>query len=72
MPVVLGEDATALCVSEELIRAGFAVRAIRPPTVPEGQSRLRFSLTCRVSAEDLDRLRAVLVATRTSAAARTT
>jgi 8-amino-7-oxononanoate synthase len=75
VPVVLGEDAAALCVSEELIRAGFAVRAIRPPTVPEGQSRLRLSLTCRVGAEDLDRLRAVLVATRVamrpSAAART-
>lgn len=75
VPVVLGEDAAALRVSEELTRAGFAVRAIRPPTVPEGQSRLRLSLTCRVSAADLDRLCAVLVAARaagrSAAAART-
>ena len=72
VPVVLGEDAAAVRFSEELVRAGFAVRPIRPPTVAEGQSRLRFSFTCRVSAADLGRLRAVLVATRAAARPATT
>ncbi len=56
VPVVLGDNARALAVAGHLQAAGFAVRAIRPPTVPEGQARLRLSLTCEISAETLRRL----------------
>jgi 8-amino-7-oxononanoate synthase len=44
-PVVLGDEATALAASRGLRARGFFVRAIRPPTVPEGTSRLRVTLT---------------------------
>ncbi len=56
VPVILGDNASALDASEHLRAAGFAVRAVRPPSVPQGQARLRFSLTCGISAEDLRRL----------------
>ncbi|MEC9103172.1 MAG: 8-amino-7-oxononanoate synthase, partial [Pseudomonadota bacterium] len=39
---------------------GFDVRGIRPPTVPEGTSRLRVSLTLNASRADVVRLAEVL------------
>jgi 8-amino-7-oxononanoate synthase len=44
-PVVLGDEERALAASRALRERGFFVRAIRPPTVPRGTSRLRVSLT---------------------------
>ncbi len=44
-PVVLGSEERALAASRALRERGFFVRAIRPPTVPRGTSRLRVSLT---------------------------
>jgi 8-amino-7-oxononanoate synthase len=44
-PVVLGDEARALAASRALRERGFYVRAIRPPTVPRGTSRLRVALT---------------------------
>jgi len=44
-PVVLGEERPALEASRMMRERGFFVRAIRPPTVPRGTSRLRVSLT---------------------------
>jgi 8-amino-7-oxononanoate synthase len=44
-PVVLGSEARALAAARALRDRGFFVRAIRPPTVPRGTSRLRVSLT---------------------------
>src|SRR5260221_1648463 len=49
VPVVLGHNDATLDAAEHLQREGFAVRGIRPPTVPEGGSRLRLSLTTRIS-----------------------
>jgi 8-amino-7-oxononanoate synthase len=45
IPVIVGEDALAVRVSQSLAEAGFYVPAIRPPTVPEGTARLRISLS---------------------------
>jgi len=43
-PVVLGSEERALAASRALHARGFFVRAIRPPTVPQGTSRLRVAL----------------------------
>ena len=56
VPVVLGENEETLNAAAYLQRAGFAVRAIRRPTVPAGRARLRFSITIQVSEEQLKRL----------------
>jgi 8-amino-7-oxononanoate synthase len=63
VPLMLGSNDAALRVAGALGEAGFAVRAIRPPTVPEGSARLRLSLTARLAYEDMDRLLDVLAAT---------
>lgn len=47
VPVILGDNERAMRVAQRLCAAGFGVRAIRPPTVPEGTARLRLSVTAR-------------------------
>lgn len=44
LPVVLGDPSATLAAAAALAEAGFLVSGIRPPTVPEGTSRLRVSL----------------------------
>jgi len=44
IPVVLGEPVRTLRTAEALRASGFLISAIRPPTVPDGTSRLRISL----------------------------
>ena len=44
VPVILGSEERALSIAQALQEKGFDVRAIRPPTVPEGTSRLRISI----------------------------
>jgi len=44
-PLLVGSDADALKMAAALADAGFFVPAIRPPTVPEGTSRLRITLS---------------------------
>ncbi len=53
-PVVLGEEALALEASRRMRERGWFVRAIRPPTVPAGTSRLRVSLTAAHTEEQVD------------------
>lgn len=65
VPIVLGNNLETLDAAEHLQRDGFAVRAIRPPTVPEGTSRLRLSLTILIDRHELDRLVSSLVLWRT-------
>ena len=56
LPLVLGDDARTMRVAAAVQAAGFDVRGIRPPTVPQGSSRLRISLTLNLTAADVDAL----------------
>jgi 8-amino-7-oxononanoate synthase len=60
-PLILGDTEWALNASQRLLERGFLVPAIRPPTVPEGTSRLRVSLSAAHSREDIEGLCAALV-----------
>ena len=55
-PIVVGDEAKALAWSEQLKKSGILVKAIRPPTVPEGTSRLRITFSAAHSFEDLEKL----------------
>lgn len=56
VPVLLGENDVATRIAAELAREGFAVRAIRPPTVAEGTARLRLSLNCSLHDDEVAKL----------------
>jgi 7-keto-8-aminopelargonate synthetase-like enzyme len=56
VPVVLGEEGVALAAAAALRQMGLLVPAIRPPTVPEGASRLRVSLSAAHDEADVARL----------------
>ena len=55
-PLVVGSPARALAMSRALEERGFLIIAIRPPTVPEGTSRLRITLTAAHELSDVDHL----------------
>lgn len=56
IPIVIGSNEDTLKVSEKLRSEGYYIPAIRPPTVPEGTSRLRISLTADCKPEDFERV----------------
>jgi len=60
LPIVLGSDARTMRVAATLQAAGFDVRGIRPPTVPDGTARLRVSITRNVTESDIDALATAL------------
>jgi 8-amino-7-oxononanoate synthase len=53
VPVILGSNEDTLQAADHLQRNDFAVRAIRPPTVPKGGARLRLSVTHRITESEL-------------------
>lgn len=59
-PLQVGDDGTALRISENLAEQGFLATAIRPPTVPEGTARLRITLSAAHQETDVDALLAAL------------
>ena len=58
-PLLVGDNSTALALADGLRQAGFWVSAIRPPTVPVGTARLRFTLS---AAHELDDVAALIQA----------
>jgi len=64
VPVIIGDDETALAVAEAVQQSGFDVRAIRPPTVPEGTSRLRVAINALHGEDEIRALAAAIGAAR--------
>lgn len=56
VPAIIGSEADALAAAKKLEDAGILAVAIRPPTVPEGTSRLRFALGSRLDEAAMTRL----------------
>jgi len=56
LPVIIGDDARAMAMAGALQRRGFDVRAVRPPSVPEGTARLRISLSLNVDEKAISAL----------------
>ncbi|MFL5378260.1 MAG: 8-amino-7-oxononanoate synthase [Myxococcales bacterium] len=59
-PIVVGAPEAALRAAAMLREKGLYVRPIRPPTVPEGTSRLRIALSAAHEEEHVERLLAAL------------
>lgn len=66
-PFVIGDNRRTMAVAAALQARGFDIRGIRPPTVPEGTSRLRISLTLNVGEADISAMVEALVEVLASA-----
>ena len=56
VPMIIGASSDTILKAEELQRHGFYALPVRPPTVPEGTSRIRFSLTADITEEEIKEL----------------
>ena len=63
VPFIVGESADAVRLSEMLQKNGFYVLPVRPPTVPKGTARLRFSLTSQICESEIEQIVTALVET---------
>jgi len=52
-PIMIGDNHRVLVIAEHLKQQGFLVGAIRSPTVPVGQARLRITLNAQHQASDI-------------------
>ena len=68
LPVPVGDNGRAVRIAARMRAEGFDIRAIRPPTVPEGTARLRIAITLNVDrpmiARMLERLKVAMVEER--------
>ncbi|HXN15072.1 MAG TPA: aminotransferase class I/II-fold pyridoxal phosphate-dependent enzyme, partial [Usitatibacter sp.] len=65
-PIIVGSAQRTLELSARLRERGFLVPAIRPPTVPEGKSRLRVSLSAAHTRDEVEALAAAIAASLAS------
>jgi 8-amino-7-oxononanoate synthase len=62
VPLVVGDAAAAVSASEAALERGVFAQAIRPPTVPEGTSRIRLAVMASHTPAELERAAEVLAA----------
>ena len=55
-PIIIGDSQRAVAISNDLLKAGFLVSAIRPPTVPKGSARLRVTFSALHEEYQVDQL----------------
>jgi 8-amino-7-oxononanoate synthase len=55
-PIIIGESQRAVDISNALLKAGFLVSAIRPPTVPKNSARLRVTFSSLHEEYQIDQL----------------
>ncbi|OVE76080.1 hypothetical protein BVX97_02310 [bacterium E08(2017)] len=60
VPAIIGSSDSAVKLADKLMRKGFLSLPIRPPTVPENTSRLRFSLSASMNWTDISPVTQVL------------
>lgn len=56
LPVIIGDNGRAVRIAARMRAEGFDIRAIRPPTVPEGTARLRIAITLNVDTPTITRM----------------
>jgi 8-amino-7-oxononanoate synthase len=61
VPVIIGDNDRTVAVARTLQADGFDVRAIRPPSVPDGTARLRISVNAGLSEATVERFADALV-----------
>ena len=64
VPVLVGPDGEAVALAARMQALGYDVRAVRPPTVPEGQARLRLTTGAHLDEAQVRALAAALKAAR--------
>lgn len=60
VPVIIGDEEATMRASQLLQDEGFLVAGIRPPTVPPGTARLRFTFTAQHPDAEIERLAALV------------
>lgn len=55
IPIIVGETALAIAVSESLLRRGVFVTGFGYPVVPEGTARIRVQMSAKLTREEMDR-----------------
>ena len=63
IPLVLGEAERAQAAQKAIEERGYLVVAVRPPTVPPGTSRLRITVSCEHTDEEVEGLIEAVAAT---------
>ena len=64
LPLVIGAEGDALALSERLLQQGFFIPAVRYPSVAKGKARLRITVSGAHTAEEIEKLAAVLAEER--------
>jgi 7-keto-8-aminopelargonate synthetase-like enzyme len=60
IPIIIGDTEKTMEISKKLLEKGFFVSAIRPPTVPKGESRLRITISAQHTEEEIECLASLL------------